>query len=380
MKLAKFLLMLTYFTYPYYIFPSGGFQPAIGLCAGVFLALAVTAPSKIRFNGITQILIIYTIYAVVVNTLWYFRTNDDDFITHMIITIVGTFIYVTLSNVFSYFTKADAFTFLLVIFATLATQTLLLSLGMVKDAGAGRAIIWFNNPNQLGYFCVISATLAVISGYYYKIQSIMIPLIIGMAIFLTAFTLSRAALGGCLLFIPIMLFFSSTLSIARKLAIILVLAIAGAYIVDLYVQSETYTRLERRMENSSENQNQTEVRHFNRVWEQPDHLVFGAGKGGYDRFPGRAQEIHNLFLSVLYSFGIIGFLFYMSFWYKIIPNLQVLIYMFPVLTYNMTHNGGRALAFWFLLALIATGAANLAISKNAQRTLGKQSKTVSAGP
>ncbi|MDB4224156.1 hypothetical protein N9850_10325 [Granulosicoccus sp.] len=358
MKFSKILMMLTFFSYPYYLFPSGGFQPATGIIVCIFVTLLFTAPKQFKFSLSMKILICYTIYAAAVNTFWYFNTYNESLLEHLYITIFGTFIFVTLGNVFNHFTRSDAKMFIGVIAITLATQAALLTFGLVKDVGGGRQIIWFNNPNQLGYFCVLSATLAIVTSYYYKIKSLIIPIvIIGIGIFLTAFTLSRAALGALLLFIPIILFLSTNLSIFKKIVMVAILSISSVFVTDLYLQSETYAALERRIERSQDRATETtaEVRHFDRIWLYPDYLGFGAGKGAYERF-GKPQEIHNLFLSVFFSYGVIGILLYLAFWLKIIPNLQVLIYMAPVLVYNMTHNGGRVIVFWFTLALIASAA------------------------
>jgi hypothetical protein len=358
MKFTKILMMLTFFSYPYYLFPSGGFQPAAGLLVCVFVTLLFTAPKQFKFSLSMKILIFYTFYASAVNTFWYVNTYNESLSEHLYITIFGTFIFITLGNVFNHFTRSDAKMFIAVIAITLATQAALLTFGLVKDVGGGRQIIWFNNPNQLGYFCVLSATLAIVTSYYYKIKSLIIPIvIIGLGIYLTAFTVSRAALGALALYIPIILFFSTTLSIFKKVIIIIILSISSVFVTDLYLQSETYAALERRIERSQDKVTETtaEARHFDRLWEYPDYLAFGAGKGAYERF-GKPQEIHNLFLSVLFSYGVIGLLLYLAFWLKIVPNLQVWIYMAPVLVYNMTHYGGRVIVFWFTLALVASAA------------------------
>jgi hypothetical protein len=359
MKLAKILMMLAFFSYPYYIFPSGGFQPSVGVILCIFVSLLFITPKPFTFSVNMRILVIYTVYAGLVNTYWYFQTDDGTLLLHLTITMFGTFMFITLGSVFNNFTRSDAKMFLAAIFVTMATQAALLTLGIVKDVGGGRQIIWFNNPNQLGYFCVLAATIAVILSYYYKIKSFFVPLIIAIGIYLTAFTLSRASLGALVLFIPILLLFSNTLSLIKKVAIIMVLGVGFIFAADLYLQSDTYAALERRVERSQSAVSQTnaEVRHYDRIWKHPENLAFGAGKGGYARYSEgeeKAQEIHNLFLSVLFSYGVVGLLLYMIFWFKAIPNFQVLIYMGPVIVYNMTHNGGRVIAFWFVLALIAS--------------------------
>lgn len=363
--------MLTYFVYPYYLFPSGGFQPSVAVLIFGFAVMLFTSFKKVIISGSMRMLIVYSVYAMLINIYWFFNTGDDSLLLYTIIALFGCFMFIALGNIFHQFTRQDARMFLFVVFATVATQALLLTFGIVKDVGGGRQVIWFNNPNQLGYFCLLSATIAVLVGYFYKIQNFLIPLTVALGIYISTFTLSRAALAGLVLFVPILLFFSTSISLSKKMVIVVMLALGGAYVADLYVNSEQYAALERRVERSQESSTgQEEVRHFDRVWEYPDYLVFGAGKGAYERFSendAKVQEIHNLFLSVLFCYGIIGFLMYMTFLFSIIRNIQLMIYLLPVFLYNMTHNGGRVIALWFMLALIASSIARQQSLKNKTR-------------
>ena len=60
--------------------------------------------------------------------------------------------------------------------------------------------------------------------------------------------------------------------------------------------------------------NVEESRGYNRIYEYPEQILLGAGERGRWRFgPGHEHELHSSFGTVLFSYGIVGFVLFSTF-------------------------------------------------------------------
>ena len=102
------------------------------------------------------------------------------------------------------------------------------------------------------------------------------------------------------------------------------------------------------------------ARGYDRLIEYPAYLVFGAGEGAFWRFSeneGYGQELHGALPTILFSYGVMGFVLFMTAILMIVWRQPALIWAILALTllYGLAHHSIRFTGFWVLLAFIAGG-------------------------
>jgi hypothetical protein len=100
---------------------------------------------------------------------------------------------------------------------------------------------------------------------------------------------------------------------------------------------------------------EAQIRGYDRIWLNPKIVLYGSGEGKYDRFSSYHQlEIHSGFGTILFSYGIMGLITFMLFFYKVIEQrifFNVLL-LSPIILYNLAHQGFRNPLFWAVLASV----------------------------
>lgn len=221
-----------------------------------------------------------------------------------------------------------------------------------------RSQIYFNNPNQLGYYilCIFSLFTAIPSKFR-RNKSIVFGMLI-MCSYLILISGSRAALLGVFLLGGIIFFkegfkfkVSSFLGVSFFTVIIFVFVSNNEII-----QSKFQKVIERNENKESTLESEIIVRGYDRILFYPEYLLYGAGEGGIERFVKSKSnlEIHSGFGTILFSYGILGFMFFVMLIFKIISfkKRSNLLLLLPVFSYNLTHNGFRSTMFWILLAFV----------------------------
>ena len=96
-------------------------------------------------------------------------------------------------------------------------------------------------------------------------------------------------------------------------------------------------------------------RGYDRIWEFPQYLLFGAGEGAYDRFRRwDNQEFHSTFGTILFSYGLVGSTFFVWWMLKLyrVSGIHYFAYLFPPVLYGVAHQGLRFSLLWLLLAFL----------------------------
>lgn len=367
---------------PFYVFQSGLPQPAdivIGFGAVVF----------IFHKGFRQTyklsLVKYVLYLlaviIIVNLIQWFYLYGLNGIENKLYFNPLFYIYNILFLIMNvYIVKQDNPKFnryiLMAILASLAIQTVLALFGIhggAKDMDViSRPSLFFNNPNQLGYYALGMLTYFVIMpSRYNKIKWILI-LAIGLSTYLVLVSGSRAALGGILLLGGFKLYKESIpLSIGGVLVIVLMAMSVPFLIQTNFIQKKINLIESRDARNDNTKVTEIQVRGYDKIILNPEYLFFGAGEGKYSRFEGysKTHEIHSGFGTILFCYGIFGFFLFCFFLYKVVePNkIKGIIYLTPVLAYNLTHQGLRTPLFWVVLGIM--GISLLMEQKNNQKLL-----------
>lgn len=97
------------------------------------------------------------------------------------------------------------------------------------------------------------------------------------------------------------------------------------------------------------------ARGYMRVVQYPQYLLYGAGQGKDDRFGGLNgdyYEIHSSPVAVLFYYGIVGFLLFAAFLWKLFSSKINLLFLSPLLVYGLFTYGLRSPYFWLALGFL----------------------------
>lgn len=229
----------------------------------------------------------------------------------------------------------------------------------IGPEGLDRAVGTFNNPNQLSYFALC---LASVGGIFY-LRGVASPLLyfgfLAVAAFLVAASESRIGFVACGVLI---LFGLSALLGRRRLGLLALLACvltAGAmWFLYMGGTLEHLKIMERVQNTGAARYDSLGNRGYRFPINTPIELLFGLGlKETMIRNVGFV-EVHSTFWSFMISYGLIGFLLFMSVWliwaksiYRELGVLGIALVVMPASICGITQNGSRFTPFWLLIAL-----------------------------
>lgn len=230
----------------------------------------------------------------------------------------------------------------------------------VKD----RVVLFFKNPNQLGYYCLLALTMILIirdqvSGvkpYYFLIASL-------GCLYMAFVSISFAAIGSVVLLFMVD-FLSRSKNRVRNIASMGILGLAIFSIISSTQSGQDAIRVFTVRQESKEaterggEKTEYQKRNYDRIENHPEYLALGAGEGAYERFVSfdSGNEIHSTFGTIAFCYGMPGLILFIFLIYMAMKYLKPLhrFYAMPILIYGITHNGVRFSMFWVTLAIFAT--------------------------
>lgn len=352
---------------PFYVFPSGIPQPADFLIAfggGVFLLgkdflNIIKLPFfKYVFRILGLIILINTIYWLIYSA-FYGIENRMYYISLFYVfntLFMLIFAYVQKSNKQNQNTNVIA----LFIIISLFIQFVLALLGVqgrnTDIEFVGRPTLFFNNPNQLGYYalCIITMFFVLPSKYKKNIFTLLFTIFISS--YLILYSGSRAALGGVILLSTYVIYKEGFKLNVRSISLIVISFVAIPFLFQTTFVQNSIDSIEIRNErNIGKDMTEAQIRGYDRIYLNPQYLFYGAGEGKNDRFVSNHQlEIHSGFGTMLFSYGILGLLMFLHLiYFSVRKNLfYSIMLLLPIIVYNITHNGLRSSLFWAVLVLI----------------------------
>ena len=365
------ILFLYIILSPFYIFPSGLPQPADFIVAfGGFIFLFSPQFWKTFNERVVKKLFYFVLLVFVINYFYFlyyelFLGVENNmyfsaffYIYNFLFFIISFYVLNGIKRVYIHNFISFAIIF------SISLQFIISILGIGDTAGV-RGKNFFNNPNQLGYYILILTSLFVVIPNKFKNNIYITLSTMFFSIYLVLISGSRGALVGVfVLFIIIFLKESFKFNVKSILFIFLFL-IAGNYFIQTEFYYEQVSSITNRHE-AKPNDALSEVtnRAYNRILENPEYLLYGAGEGLFGRFGNSRLEVtqklhsglelHSGISTILFSYGILGFFLFFSFLYYIIKQKFWinLIILSPVMLYNMTHQGFRTSLLWLLFASI----------------------------
>jgi hypothetical protein len=344
------------FFFPIYVSPSGLPQPAD------VLIIILTPLVFRRWNGRMPVgakravfaLLAFTLYVAVSNILWSVFTGTFDinlrygFLLSPLFYIYNALVFIL--AIVMYRQKGQAFidmTVRAVLFTVILQVPITILFG---HATRLRTSGMFNAPNQLGYFAVLSASMILLGQKRAKISSTWVMIGLLAASYLALLSASKAALVSEGLVIVISM-------VSKLRTVIMATLVAGVLFVTVDPVSDAVQRTILRIE-TDESFGFVEERGYDRIVNNPEYLVLGAGEGGYARFTDttaiRQHELHSSAGTIIFCYGIAGALLFLLFVFQVlrVADVKQILMTLPVAAYGLSHQGLRVTLFWVFLALI----------------------------
>ncbi|HEX2686606.1 MAG TPA: hypothetical protein VHN14_08310 [Kofleriaceae bacterium] len=343
--------------FPLYIFRSGLPQP------GDLLVIVLIPLALQRWNGrlgrdmraTVRALIWFTLWACLVNYTWVFVTGNftlfgpDSFLLfplyyfyNALIFLVALILYRRYGELFLRVT----------VFAVTAMVFVQVLSSVVLGSGGTRGSVFFNNPNQLGFYALLAATLIALT--YRRLQLRLWTASVALVCcgYLALISASRASAGGIAVLLVFMLFSNPKILVAASLVGAVMVSGIGPFADAIEASQDRVLNLSSRSDASF-----FQERGYDRIWRNQQYLLLGAGEGGLSRFDDTAyvkdMEIHSSAGTILFSYGIVGSVVFLVFLWRLIrgARARLAITLLPPLLYTGAHQGLRFTMLWVVLAV-----------------------------
>src|SRR5262249_39084626 len=158
--------------------------------------------------------------------------------------------------------------------------------------------VFFNSPNQLGYYSLLSACLFALAQRPLGISRLKVAIGTSACAYLALLSASRSSVAGILILLLVTLFASPRTIIIASLGVVGLVSLGGR-VTDAIEHAHQRVTVDRDPSTSF-----AEERGYDRIWKNPEYLITGAGEGAYERFVSRPgqnrRELHSSFGSLVF--------------------------------------------------------------------------------
>lgn len=378
MSLINLCIYAYIFFKPFYLFSSGGIQ-----ISEIFIVIAflLTLVEKIPKDGVTKkmlkdlkILFIFILCVIIINFIYFDIYQNIEFListVQYILIFMGIYVFANkisdkkvLKNIYK-ITKIN-----------LIIQLLIYLTGMGRAYDAFRYMGTFNDPNQFGYFIVLSAAFLYVIEDVLKIRkrAVVMYLISLILIFASASTGMLMAMTILFVLHIIRRIKSIIKWISKNLGKIFVTAICIMAVILVIVSNVDLKNLvietlEQSIQNmtiaerlqgkidkaESSNSSLIEERGIDKLIKYPQYLIYGSGQGYFDRFTKAAFqiEVHSTLPGIWLYYGIVPLIILLIWIYESIKKVR-LKYMIPyiaLLIESFTLYNQRQLLLWIIIIM-----------------------------
>ncbi len=386
-KIIERLFLAYFLLKPYYLFDSGGIQ--IG---DVFLIIAFVLyiiyskfnlEMKNRLFSAVQANMLFVLFALLT-----FAINGTYFAVYgmqkfLLSSLYYLFIFMAIALFYVY---AQRKSFLInvnkILKLNLVAQLAISLIGIGRDYSIDRYMGTFNDPNQFGfyilmsYFLIYAINLVLANKKQYDAPYFV------MALFLIIQSASTGSLLGLAIFIILQIAYNLKgivrltyskirrvmYAVAGAIAVVIVIAVftgLGSFKVQ---NSDTNTnaqvdgvakRIQGKIDKADNNADITiwEDRGYDIMYKYPQYIPFGAGEGNYDRYVmatnNYGNEIHATLPSMLFYYGVIPFLIIGTWFYRVVKGVdkRLLIVYVALLAESFILLNQRQSLFWIVFVL-----------------------------
>lgn len=334
------LTSLGFASRPIYLGESGGVQisDALFMMASSLLTFFAIRTGRANIKPLSLLALCVPLYFILVNTLWALYYQSGNQVPY----IFYGFFYVALMLGFSQVSVRDLLG-LLRVGAGLGAVILVIQFALgIQNSESTRLSLGFNNPNQLGLYCIWGFLISLI-GDGVKPRALIVSFVY---VVFALLSLSKAAIIA--IAVSLVLIFTRSLQglFLAISTIVFTTIFFGSQIAELEAVINAYDRLSGIGQSSDDS---IVGRGYDYILSYPSFIVVGAGEGFFLEV-GRDIEIHSLFGTLLFSYGLPSFvLFLMLVFYLCVWDRDFLYIMLPVALYSITHNIIRDEMLWIFI-------------------------------
>lgn len=376
MNLVYYCIYIYLLLKPFYIFNSGSIQPSdlFLIIAFVFLLLK---KDKRSFNNILKKNIKFVIFMLCtffINFIYFLIYYKTKFILSSMYFLFNFFAIVVFSYIFS--NKTVTLKIGKILKINIIVQFIILLLGIGRWYGSSRYMGTFNDPNQFGYFILMSYMFIYLIGlkYEYKNKDLCYLFITMLLIIKCAST--GMFIGLCIFlllqFFKIITHFNDFLLKNKTkifLCIFLIIPILSVFMIinNSYriIKTKNFVIFSRIVEkvnkadvdNKSSDVSLIKERGYDRFIYYPQYIFYGSGEGEYSRFEKtyHQDEIHATFPSILFYYGIIPTMILLSWIYDKLKKVEIkaLIPFIAIFIESFTLLNQRQVLFWTIILFLS---------------------------
>lgn len=380
MEIVQFMFYLYLLLRPYYLFKSGTLQISdFFLLIGFLFLLILKSKNKSLLSSAineNKHFIFYLLLCLSINTIYWLIAPDLRYILSCLF-LIFNFIAIILFSCLYKNSNSFGKNCLKIFKINLIIQLIIYLTGLGRFYQSSRYMGTFNDPNQFGYYILISFAFINILSNRYDTNNTKNSIIYTI---ITAFLLMMSQSTGMFLGFSVMVVLLILLNIKKRIknsnkikktllwllmfipVIILILLIFNISIndaINIINNSNIIERVSSKM-NKIENNDSNNVT----IWQDraldyialyPQYLLYGAGEGGETRFVKvhHYTEIHSTFPALLFYYGIIPFSILIKWIYNKLKRIKTeyLIIYIGLIAESFTLANQRQALFWIIISL-----------------------------
>ena len=352
-------------TSPMYVLPSGGPQPAdlaLIVAALPFLAL-IFINNGGKLNITLVIGFLFAGWAFTINIANYLFFPDISFLKKSLMYGYNMVVFSFVVCIFTRIPDRARYYSFIAIIITIIYQIIFVT--FFWDPTYPRATGSFSNPNQLGYWSILSGIMLILLRRNYHIGLLHLLALLALS-YIVFFTQSKAAIFSfVILWFVILTALPLTFYLrCALLTFTVVLSVFAFLNPNLFINAYTsfiqsskniQTVIKDIRATGQKKGESLEDRGYYRILQKPHYAILGAGEGGYARFDkDKPNELHSGWATLVLSYGMLGTITLGAFGLRLIYRQKwfYIALMTPIVFYGFTHQNLRFTHFWVVLALL----------------------------
>lgn len=376
MNIIYYCLYIYLLLKPFYIFKSGSMQPSDLFLVFAFIFLLILKKKELINKNISKNIkfLLFTICTFAINGLYFIAYVKTKFLLSSLYFVFNFLAIILFSIIFEDDKLTNNISKLLKI--DILVQVLIFLLGLGRWYGRFRYMGTFNDPNQFGYFILMSYMFIYLISEKNgnKKGNILFLLLSIFLIFECASTGMFLGINIFLLlqFLDIIRNFTYFIKCYKYRIVICTLILMPILVLFLifnhdynFIKPDKFfmlSRIEGKVDkmsstNASGDVSLIQERGYDRFIYYPQYVLYGSGEGEYTRFEltYHQDEIHATFPSILFYYGIIPTLILLSWIFDKIKDAKprTLIPLIAALIESFTLLNQRQVLFWILILFIS---------------------------
>ena len=342
--------------FPFYFFDSGLPQPGDLLTLLLLVVLVRTWNGRLPPGLVKPLkaLVLFVLYVLLVNVVWSFAiltftlNAKEGFLLAPSLYIFNGLVLFTFMLMFQ---RYGEFLLWITVRLVLASVFIQLAIAFIVRPSIGRSTLMFNNPNQLGYYALLSACIILLGQKRLRMSTLQVTAGLAAASYLALLSASKAALGSI-----------AALGIVLVITRVRMIVVAGLVFSALIFTSNPFSRAMERAQHRIETDQSLgfiQERGYDRIMAYPEYWFVGAGEGAYGRFTEvsaiGSHELHSSIATLFFCYGIVGVVLFGIFLWGTMwgAGLRAWVIVGGALAYGMTHQGLRFRLLWLLVGMVS---------------------------